>query len=295
MSSLNNANNLKIRKAVIPAAGLGTRFLPVTKTVPKELLPIVDVPMIQFIIEEAVQAGVEEVALIISDQKKSVLNYFSPNLLLEDQLRKSKKNDLLKIVEYSSNLCKVIPVFQNEPLGLGHAVLMAESFVGDEPFCILLPDDLILGDVPCTKQLIDVFTKEQKSVVGVMNVPKKDVSKYGIALGTQKSNKLTQVEKIVEKPNPNEINSTLALPGRYVLISKIFQYIKKLTPGKGGEIQLTDALSTLSQEEGLFAFEFEGKRYDTGDRLGYIEATVMTALKRPELNQAVREMLKKYV
>ena len=283
-----------IRKAVIPAAGLGTRFLPVTKTVPKELLPIVDKPMIQFIIEEAVNSGIEEIVLITAGHKKSVEDYFAPHPGLEGSLTRSGKLDLAEQVRALGRICRITPVIQEQPLGLGHAVLMAEKVVGKEPFAVILPDDMIDGKVPCTLQLIDVFVKQKMSVVGVMQVAEQDVSKYGIVSGKSIGPKLTQVDGVVEKPSPANAPSRLAIPGRYVLDAQVFAHLRDVKPGKGGEIQLTDGLEMLARSKGLLAYEFEGDRYDTGDRLGYIDAILTFALRRADIGPQVRELLKKH-
>lgn len=286
---------MRIRKAVIPAAGLGTRFLPVTKAVPKELLPIVDIPMIQFIIEEAVGAGAEEILLITSPLKKLVEEYFGRNPELERHLEKSGKKEQVEALKKISNLCKITPIFQDQPLGLGHAVGCAERAVGNEPFAVILPDDMIDAQIPCTRQLADISEREGLSVIGVMEVPEKEVSKYGIVGGKSLGPKLTRVEKVVEKPDPAQAPSRLAIPGRYVLDPEIFSCLKEVKPGRGGEIQLTDGLEILAARKGLLAYQFEGDRYDTGDRLGYIDATLTMALRRSELKPGVIALLKKHL
>jgi UTP--glucose-1-phosphate uridylyltransferase len=286
---------LKIRKAVIPAAGLGTRFLPATKAIPKEMIPIVDVPMIQHIVEEAVAGGITEVILITARQKEAIENHFDYNYELEDSLEKKNKSDLAEISRKVGKMCNLISVRQKNPMGLGHAVLCAESIVGNEPFAVLLGDDLIDSKVPCTRQLIDIAEREKASVVAVMEVPKEDVFKYGVVAGKTVGPNLTHVEKLVEKPAVSEAPSRLAIPGRYVLSPTIFSCLRETKPGKGGEIQLTDGLQLLAQREKLLAYQFEGTRYDTGDRLGFIDATLAYALKRPELAPAVRELMKKHL
>ncbi len=285
----------RVRKAVIPAAGLGTRFLPATKAVPKEMIPIVDVPMIQHIVEEAVAAGIEDVVLVTARHKESIENHFDLNYELEDTLDKKAKSELAEVSRRIGNLCNLISVRQKNPAGLGHAVLCAAPVIGDEPFAVLLGDDLIDAKVPCTRQLIDVFEREGASVVGVMEVPRADVSKYGIVSGSAEGERLTRIDRLVEKPAPEAAPSTLAIPGRYVLTPAIFQCIRETRPGKGGEIQLTDALQLLANRERMLAYRFEGQRYDTGDRLGFIDATLAYALKRPELAPAVRELMKRHL
>lgn len=285
----------RVRTAVIPAAGLGTRFLPATKAVPKEMLPIVDVPMIQHIVEEAVKSGMERVVLVTARHKEAIENHFDYNYELEHSLLAKHKADLAEVSRRVASLCEVISVRQKNPQGLGHAVLCAESVVGKEPFAVLLGDDLIDSTVPCTRQLIDVYERERASVVGVMEVPRSEVSKYGIVGGKPLSPGLWSVQELVEKPSPEKAPSTLAIPGRYVLSPAIFDCLRRTRPGAGGEIQLTDALQLLAREERLLALAYEGTRYDTGDRLGYIDATLAFALKRPELRAGVLEILQKHL
>ena len=286
---------MKVRKAVIPAAGLGTRFLPATKAIPKEMIPIIDKPMIQYIVEECVDAGIEDIILVTARGKDSIADHFDHSFEVEETLRRQKKDELLALTEKVSRMANIITVRQKNPMGLGHAVLAARQIVGDEPFAVLLGDDLIVSEVPCIKQCIDAFEERETSVIGVMKVPKKDVSKYGIVGGDKINEKLVKVTQMVEKPTPENAPSQLACPGRYVLIPEIFQYIAETKPGRGGEIQLTDALARLAVEEGLLAYLFDGRRYDTGDKLGFIEATVAFALKRPDLADGVRKILSEYL
>jgi UTP--glucose-1-phosphate uridylyltransferase len=285
----------KIRKAVIPAAGLGTRFLPATKAVPKEMIPIVDVPMIQHIVEEAVRAGIEDIVLITARNKEAIENHFDSNYELEDMMDKRGKRELAELSRKIGNLCNLISIRQKNPMGLGHAVLCAEPAIGREPFAVLLGDDLIDSDVPCTRQLCDVFEREKASVVGVMEVPEGEVNKYGIVGGKMINPRLMQVERLVEKPAPKDAPSRFAIPGRYVLSPTIFDCLRDTKPGKGGEIQLTDGLQLLAQREKLMAYQFDGTRYDTGDRLGFIDATLAFALKRPDLAPGVREIMEKHL
>jgi len=286
----------KIKKAVIPAAGLGTRFLPATKAIPKEMIPIIDVPMIQYIVEEAVEAGIEEIILVTARHKEAIENHFDYNYELEDSLIKKGKAELAQISKNIANKCNLISIRQKIPMGLGHAVLAAAPIVGDEPFAILLGDDLVISEkAPCIGQCIDIFNKTETSVVGVMKVQKSEVSKYGIIAGQEVEDKKWKVSGVVEKPAIENAPSQMAIPGRYVLSSRIFDYLKKIKPGKGGEIQLTDALQMLAQNEGLLAYEFEGRRYDTGDRLGYLEATVHFALKRKELRDGFIKIMKEAI
>jgi UTP--glucose-1-phosphate uridylyltransferase len=285
----------KVRKAVIPVAGLGTRFLPSTKAIPKEMIPIVDSPMIQHIVEEAVKSGINDIILITARHKEAIENHFDFNYELEDSLDKKQKGDLADISRAVGKLCNVISIRQKIPLGLGHAVLCAAPVIGDEPFAVLLGDDLIDSSVPCIQQLAEIYEREKASVVGVMEVPLADVFKYGIVGGQMMNDKLMHVTQLVEKPAPEDAPSRLAIPGRYVLSSTIFDYLRMTPPGKGGEIQLTDALQILAQREKLLAYQFEGTRYDTGDRIGFIDATLAFALKRPELAQDVRELMKRHL
>ncbi len=294
-SSSSERKFTRVRKAVIPAAGLGTRFLPATKAIPKEMIPIVDVPMIQHIVEEAVRSGVEDVILITARNKDAIENHFDFNYELEDTMDKKQKKDLAELSRSIGKLCNLISIRQKNPLGLGHAVLSAAPAVGDEPFAVLLGDDLIDSQVPCTKQLIDVFLAQQASVVGVMEVPQAEVSKYGIVGGKQIDSKLMHVDRLVEKPSVKDAPSRLAIPGRYVLSPRIFDCLRDTPPGRGGEIQLTDGLQALAQIEKLYAYRYDGDRYDTGDRLGFIDATLSFALRRPELADGVREIMRKHL
>jgi UTP--glucose-1-phosphate uridylyltransferase len=288
-------SQMKIRKAVIPAAGLGTRFLPATKAIPKEMIPIVDVPMIQHIVEEAVRAGVETVVLITARNKEAIENHFDYNYELEDTLDKKQKQDLADLSRSIGRMCNLISIRQKNPMGLGHAVLCAEPAIGNEPFAILLGDDLIDSDIPCTRQLAEIYERENASVVGVMEVPADEVSKYGIVGGKMLSDRLMHVDRLVEKPLPANAPSRFAIPGRYVLSPAIFDCLRETKPGKGGEIQLTDGLQLLAQRERLLAYRYEGTRYDTGDRLGFIDATLAFALKRPELSRGVQSLMKKHL
>jgi UTP--glucose-1-phosphate uridylyltransferase len=286
---------MKIRKAVIPCAGLGTRFLPATKATPKEMLPIIDAPMIQYIVEEAVRSGIEDIIFVTARGKDSIMDHFDYAFEVETLLDRKGNTALADVSRNIAKIANVIAIRQKNPLGLGHAVLCAERIVGNEPFAVLLGDDLIDAKVPCTQQLIQIAEKEGASVVGVMEVPEKDVSKYGIVGGEKVRDKLTRIKTLVEKPSPQDAPSRLAIPGRYVLSPTIFEILRKTAPGKGGEIQLTDGLKTLAEREKLMAYEFEGTRYDTGDRVGYIDATLAYAMKRPELANEVRALMQKHL
>jgi UTP--glucose-1-phosphate uridylyltransferase len=285
----------KVKRAIIPAAGLGTRFLPATKAIPKEMIPIVDIPMIQFIVEEAVRSGIEDVILVTARHKEAIENHFDFNYELEDTLEKRHKEELVEASRKVANLCNLITVRQKNPMGLGHAILTAAPIVGNEPFAILLGDDMIDSDVPCTRQLIDVFQKEKTSVVGIMEVPRSETSKYGIVKGQSIRDGLLRVESVVEKPKPEHAPSQFAIPGRYVLDAEIFKLLREVKPGAGGEIQLTDGLQLLAQKKGLLAYRYKGERYDTGDRVGFIDATLEFALRRPELKGSVLELLHKHL
>ncbi len=285
----------KVRKAVIPAAGLGTRFLPATKAVPKEMLPILDVPMIQHIVEEAVRSGIEEIILITARHKEAIENHFDFNYELEDTLDKKDKKELAALSRSLAKMCNIISVRQKQPLGLGHAVLCAESVIGQEPFAVLLGDDLIDADPECTSQLMRVFDEQGGSVVGVIEVPESEVSKYGIVSGKKISDRLMNVKSVIEKPATKDAPSRWAIPGRYVLTPAIFECLRNLKRNRGGEIQLTDALTALAAREKLFAYRFDGTRYDAGDRLGYLDATLAYAMKRKELAPGLRVIMKKHL
>jgi UTP--glucose-1-phosphate uridylyltransferase len=287
-------------KAVIPAAGLGTRFLPITKSIPKEMIPIIDRPMIHFIIDEAIQSGIHDIVLITAHGKESIEGFFKRNHSLEDHLAATGKEEWAKDIRRIAESCNIIPVIQDRPAGLGHAVGCAKHVIGKESFAVLLGDDMIdvspYSGVPaCTKQLMDIHQAHGKSVVGVMEVPLQDVVKYGIVAGSRLMDQTFKVEKIVEKPSVADTPGRHAIPGRYVVDAKIFDYIAETKPGKNGEIQFTDSLLQLSLNEGLLAHEFKGDRYDTGDRLGYLDATLTFAMRRPELRSGIIELMKKHI
>lgn len=286
--------NFKVRKAIIPAAGLGTRFLPATKSQPKEMLPIVDKPTIQYIIEEAINSGIEEILIITGKNKKCIEDHFDKSVELELELANKNKNDLLELVRTISNMANIHYIRQKEPKGLGHAIHCAKSFVGDEPFAVLLGDDVVYTDAkekPCLKQLIDCYDEYKSSVLGVQVVEHKNVSKYGIVDGIDIEDRVLKVKDLVEKPNVDEAPSDVAILGRYIITPRIFEILEKTKPGKGNEIQLTDALLDLIKEEAVYAYNFEGKRYDVGDKLGYLEANVEYALRNPELRGSFKEYL----
>ncbi|AGL01045.1 UTP--glucose-1-phosphate uridylyltransferase GalU [Desulfoscipio gibsoniae] len=276
---------MKVRKAVIPAAGLGTRFLPVTKALPKEMLPIVDKPTIQYIIEEAVNSGIEDILIITGRGKWSIVDYFDRSPELEAALGGKGKSSQLKTIVQLTKMANIYYIRQNKPLGLGHAVYCAKSFVGEEPFAVLLGDDIIKAPVPALRQLIEVAESFNSSVIGVREVPISDVGKYGIIKPAEGIGSVYRVEDLVEKPSPEAAPSKLAIMGRYVLNASIFKCLKDLPAGAGGEIQLTDALRVQSGLEPVYAYMFEGIRYDAGDKLGYLKATVEYALESSELGE----------
>jgi UTP--glucose-1-phosphate uridylyltransferase len=282
----------KIRKGVIPAAGLGTRFLPATKAVPKELLPIVDKPTIQYIVEEAVASGIEEIILITARGKGGIEDHFDVSFELEETLKKTKKDDLLRMVRDLSEMMRVVAIRQKEPKGLGHAVLCAREAVGDEPFAVLLGDDIVDADPPCLAQMMEVSRQKSGGVIALLRVPETETHLYGIIRGEQVNERIYQIAEMVEKPKPEQAPSNLAVIGRYVLPPEIFPILEKTPPGKGGEIQLTDALQELARRTPLYGYEFVGDRYDAGDKVGYLQANISFALKRPELAARVKEFLK---
>lgn len=285
---------MKIRKAVIPAAGLGTRFLPATKAIPKEMIPIIDKPMIQYIVEECLDAGIEEIVLITARGKGAILDHFDYSFEVEETLKAKGKDHLLETSRAVSKMVNIISIRQKQPLGLGHAVLCAQKVIGNEPFAVLLGDDIIVGKTPGIKQIIDVFDEYQAPVVALMEVSKEDTSKYGIISGQKIKDHIYHIDNFVEKPKPENAPSCMAIPGRYILTPRVFEILEKQTPGAGGEIQLTDALAAMAKESSFYGHVFEGKRYDTGDKIGFIEATIAFALERPELKSEVTEILNKY-
>lgn len=277
-----------IRKAIIPAAGLGTRFLPATKAQPKEMLPIVDKPTIQYIVEEAIASGIEDIMIVTGRNKRAIEDHFDHSVELELALQ--KKAELLEIVQEISKMADIHYIRQKEPLGLGHAVLCARKFVGNEPFAVLLGDDIIDSEVPCLKQLIRVYEQEHKSVVGVQQVDWNETHKYGIIEpGAQKSNQ-SEVLDLIEKPK-FQAPSNIAIMGRYILDPQVFTYLEHTLPGANGEIQLTDALRGIAHNQGLIALQFQGRRYDVGDKFGFLQATVDFALKNKDLQGRFREYL----
>ena len=283
----------KIRKAIIPAAGLGTRFLPATKAQPKEMLPIVDKPTLQYIIEECVASGIEEILIITGRNKKSIEDHFDRSVELEMELEKAGKQEMLEMVREISDMVNVHFIRQKQPRGLGHAILCAKTFVGDEPFAVLLGDDVVYNDKkPCLKQLIDCYGEYKTSVLGVQTVDPQDVNKYGIVGGLHIEDRVYKVKELVEKPSVEEAPSNVAILGRYIITPKIFEILENTAPGKGNEIQLTDALLKLIEHEAMYAYDFEGRRYDVGDKLGFLQATVEYALRKEDLRDGFIEYLK---
>lgn len=283
---------MKVKKAVIPVAGLGTRFLPATKTVPKELLPIVDIPSIQYVVQEAVDAGIEEIIFVTGRGKDGIEDHFDEAPELEQVLADRGQNELVKMLRRIAEMTEVVSVRQKKPLGLGHAVLCARDLVGDEPFAVMLADDLIDHDTPCIRQLLEIFQETNESVVALMEVPQSEVHQYGVIQGKTVRKRLYQVEATVEKPSAAEAPSRMAIIGRYVLRPEIFSILQNLPPGRGGEIQLTDGLSQLVRERKIYGCEFLGDRYDIGDKFGFVRATIAYALKRSDLKDKLLEYLK---
>jgi len=285
---------MKVRKAVFPAAGLGTRFLPATKAQPKEMLPIVDKPIIQYGVEEALAAGCDQIIIITGRCKSAIEDHFDVSYELEKMLEERKKTELLTIVRQISDMIHVAYVRQKEALGLGHAVLMARELVGNEPFAVLLADDVIDANPPCLKQMIDQFNATQSSIIATQQVDGPAISAYGVldAKPVKGNDRLYEVRNMVEKPRLEEAPSNLAIIGRYILTTKIFDVLDKTPMGAGGELQLTDGLRLLLKQEKIFGYRYEGKRHDAGDKLGFLKATVEFALKRPELQTQFREYLK---
>lgn len=286
---------MKVRKAIIPAAGLGTRFLPATKAQPKEMLPIVDKPTIQYIIEEAIASGIESILIITGRGKRAIEDHFDRSLELEDELRKKNKEELLAQIQQIADLADIHYIRQKEAKGLGHAIYCARSFIGNEPFAILLGDDIVDSEKPCLKQMIEVYSEYGTSILGVQHVDMEDVSKYGIVAGRQVDDRVFKVNDLVEKPEKDEAPSNLAILGRYIVTPRLFKFLEKATPGVNGEIQLTDSLCDLAKVEPMYAYDFIGKRYDVGNRIGFLQATVEFALKRDDLKSEFQKYLKDIV
>ncbi|UHA71645.1 UTP--glucose-1-phosphate uridylyltransferase GalU [Paenibacillus sp. 481] len=276
---------MKVRKAIIPAAGLGTRFLPATKAMPKEMLPIVDKPTIQFIVEEAVASGIEDIIIVTGKNKRAIEDHFDNVFELEHILREKDKFSLLEQVRKSSEMADIHYIRQKEPRGLGHAIWCARKFIGNEPFAVLLGDDIVQADKPCLQQLIETYEEHESSIVGVQPVPWEHVSRYGVVAGQEINDRLIHAERLIEKPKLEEAPSNWAIMGRYILTPRIFEILEKQEVGVNGEIQLTDAIARLGEKENVLAYHFEGQRHDVGEMIGFIETTIHYALQHSELRE----------
>ncbi|AIS59502.1 UTP--glucose-1-phosphate uridylyltransferase GalU [Listeria seeligeri] len=282
---------MKVKKAVIPAAGLGTRFLPATKAMPKEILPIVDKPTIQYIVEEAVESGIEDILIVTGKGKRAIEDHFDSVPELESNLREKNKLELLHLIEETTNI-NLHFIRQSKPKGLGDAILQARGFVGNEPFIVMLGDDIVQAKTPCAKQLIQQYEKTHSSIIGVQTVPHEDTYRYGIIDPIDEYSKdLYNVNGFVEKPDPSSAPSDLAILGRYLLTPQIFDFLEIQKPGAGGEIQLTDAINSLNEIQRVFAYDFEGERFDVGDKFGFIKTTMQFALKHPEIKEDVAKLV----
>ncbi|ALM56306.1 UTP--glucose-1-phosphate uridylyltransferase GalU [Staphylococcus equorum] len=282
----------KIKKAIIPAAGLGTRFLPATKAMPKEMLPILDKPTIQYIVEEAARAGIEDIIIVTGKHKRAIEDHFDNQKELEMILQDKGKTDLLEKVKYSTELANIFYVRQKEQKGLGHAIYSARQFIGDEPFAVLLGDDIVESDNPAIKQLIEAYEETGKSVIGVQEVEEDQTHRYGIIDPLEKSGRKYEVKEFVEKPKQGTAPSNLAIMGRYVLTADIFDYLKTQSKGAGGEIQLTDAIERLNKHDQVYAYDFEGDRFDVGEKLGFVKTTIEFALKDESMHEELTRFIK---
>jgi len=282
---------MKVRKAIIPAAGLGTRFLPATKAMPKEMLPIVDKPTIQYIVEEAVESGIEDIIIVTGKGKRAIEDHFDNSFELEQNLLEKGKLELLNEVQKPSKMVDIHYIRQKEAKGLGHAIWCARKFIGNEPFAVLLGDDIVQAEKPCLRQMIEQYDRYKSSIIGVQRVSKEEVSRYGIVAGKEIHERLYSINGLVEKPKVEEAPSDIAIMGRYILSSKIFNILESQKPGAGGEIQLTDAIAELNRFEAVYAYDFEGVRYDVGEKFGFIKTTIEMALQNPGLNKELLEYL----
>ncbi|WP_171969559.1 UTP--glucose-1-phosphate uridylyltransferase GalU, partial [Staphylococcus aureus] len=280
------------KKAIIPAAGLGTRFLPATKAMPKEMLPILDKPTIQYIVEEAARAGIEDIIIVTGRHKRAIEDHFDSQKELEMVLKEKGKSELLEKVQYSTELANIFYVRQKEQKGLGHAISSARQFIGNEPFAVLLGDDIVESEVPAVKQLIDVYEETGHSVIGVQEVPEADTHRYGIIDPLTKNGRQYEVKKFVEKPAQGTAPSNLAIMGRYVLTPEIFDYLKTQKEGAGNEIQLTDAIERMNNDNQVYAYDFEGERYDVGEKLGFVKTTIEYALKDDSMREELTRFIK---
>ncbi|MCG9830278.1 UTP--glucose-1-phosphate uridylyltransferase GalU [Staphylococcus argenteus] len=281
-----------MKKAIIPAAGLGTRFLPATKAMPKEMLPILDKPTIQYIVEEAARAGIEDIIIVTGRHKRAIEDHFDSQKELEMVLKEKGKSELLEKVQYSTELANIFYVRQKEQKGLGHAISSARQFIGNEPFAVLLGDDIVESEVPAVKQLIDVYEETGHSVIGVQEVPEADTHRYGIIDPLTKNGRQYEVKKFVEKPAQGTAPSNLAIMGRYVLTPEIFDYLKTQKEGAGNEIQLTDAIERMNNDNQVYAYDFEGERYDVGEKLGFVKTTIEFALKDDSMKEELTRFIK---
>jgi UTP--glucose-1-phosphate uridylyltransferase len=288
---------MKVKKAIIPAAGLGTRFLPATKAQPKEMLPIVDTPTIQYIIEEAVSSGIEDILIVTGRGKRAIEDHFDKSLELEETLASKEKYEELEQIQKISHMADIHYIRQKEPKGLGHAIWCARKFIGNDPFAVLLGDDIVVSEKPCLKQLIEQFEEKQSSIIGVQEVAKKDVSKYGVISpdGNPEAKNLYKISDLVEKPSIEEAPSEIAIMGRYVLTPEILDILETIEPGRGNEIQLTDALRELNKIQSLYGYLFDGRRYDIGDKYGFVQATVEFALMREDLKGPLKNWLEQVI
>lgn len=298
MNTINNINKgvyilRQIKKAIIPAAGLGTRFLPATKAMPKEMLPILDKPTIQYIVEEASRAGIEDIIIVTGKHKRAIEDHFDNQKELEMVLEDKGKTELLEKVQYSTELANIFYVRQKEQKGLGHAIYSARQFIGDEPFAVLLGDDIVESDTPAIKQLMEVYEETGNSVIGVQEVPESETHRYGIIDPLSKKERRYEVQKFVEKPEQGTAPSNLAIMGRYVLTPEIFDYLKTQKKGAGNEIQLTDAIERMNSEHQVFAYDFIGNRYDVGEKLGFVKTTIEYALKDESMKDKLKQFIKK--
>jgi UTP--glucose-1-phosphate uridylyltransferase len=284
---------MKVRKAIIPAAGLGTRFLPATKAMPKEMLPIVDKPTIQYIVEEAIESGIEDIIIVTGKGKRAIEDHFDSSFELEQNLLEKRKFDLLNEVQKSSNMVDIHYIRQKEPRGLGHAIWCARKFIGNEPFAVLLGDDIVRANKPCLKQMMEQYESYDASIIGVQHVSDDEVSRYGIVDGHEIEERLFSINHLVEKPKKEEAPSNLAIMGRYILTPRIFEILNNQEPGAGGEIQLTDAIAELNRHESVYAYEFNGTRFDVGEKLGFIQTTIDYALQREDLRYELLKYLAK--
>ncbi|MNI34136.1 UTP--glucose-1-phosphate uridylyltransferase [compost metagenome] len=282
---------MRVRKAIIPAAGLGTRFLPATKAMPKEMLPIVDKPTIQYIVEEAIESGIEDIIIVTGKGKRAIEDHFDSSFELEQNLLDKGKFDLLNEVKKSSNMVDIHYIRQKETKGLGHAIWCARKFIGNEPFAVLLGDDIVRADKPCLKQMIEQFEQVDASIIGVQHVRDDEVSRYGIVDGFEIAERLHKIRHLVEKPKREEAPSNLAIVGRYILTPRIFDILSNQEPGAGGEIQLTDAIAELNRLESTYAYKFKGKRFDVGEKMGFIQTTIDFALQREDLRYELLKYL----